>query len=123
MAMKVKTTDGIDQASLIIFFFRCECWRGYFGTNCELDQCFHKPCGDHGVCSIHATTGAYICTCEKGFEGKQCQTPIDPCKNMNCIYGTCEIDSNLAPRYFDLSEGKMPDSDRPNSGPRLYQHT
>ncbi|XP_061680966.1 rootletin isoform X3 [Syngnathoides biaculeatus] len=55
----------------------------------ELNECSSEPCVNGGKCHSHG--GSYLCNCQHGFSGKQCQTDVnecllEPCKNG----GTCE---------------------------------
>ncbi|XP_054644529.1 sushi, nidogen and EGF-like domain-containing protein 1 isoform X4 [Dunckerocampus dactyliophorus] len=55
----------------------------------ELNECLSQPCVNGGTC--HNLEASYLCECEDGFRGKQCQIDVneclsDPCKNG----GTCE---------------------------------
>ena len=50
-------------------------------TGCELcsdfDECTSSPCQNGGRCSDHKN--AYTCSCQSGFNGKNCETDVDQC--------------------------------------------
>ncbi|KAI8484626.1 hypothetical protein Bbelb_375670 [Branchiostoma belcheri] len=53
---------------------------------CAVATCAASPCA-HGTC-----TGAdqgYICTCESGWTGRNCNQDIDDCASSPCAHGTC----------------------------------
>ncbi|XP_019627812.1 PREDICTED: neurogenic locus notch homolog protein 1-like [Branchiostoma belcheri] len=50
-------------------------------TTCAASPCAHGTCtgGDQG----------YICTCESGWTGRNCDQDIDECSSSPCAHGTC----------------------------------
>ncbi|XP_077463845.1 sushi, nidogen and EGF-like domain-containing protein 1 isoform X2 [Stigmatopora argus] len=54
----------------------------------EVNECQSGPCANGGTCRIHG--GSYLCDCQEGFSGKQCQTDVDECLSEPCKNGgTC----------------------------------
>lgn len=49
---------------------RCRCPTGFTGDYCEteIDLCYSKPCGAHGVC--RSREGGFTCECLEDFTGK-----------------------------------------------------
>lgn len=49
---------------------RCRCPTGFTGDYCEteIDLCYSKPCGAHGVC--RSREGGYTCECLEDYTGK-----------------------------------------------------
>ncbi|KAG7477588.1 hypothetical protein MATL_G00071480 [Megalops atlanticus] len=49
---------------------RCRCPAGFTGDFCEteIDLCYSKPCGAHGVC--RSREGGYTCECFEDYTGK-----------------------------------------------------
>ncbi|XP_071134216.1 fibropellin-3-like [Mytilus edulis] len=56
-----------------------------------LSLCKSFPCL-HGTC-LPAANG-YICYCEPGFTGKNCEIDEDDCEREPCSYGTCVDEIN-----------------------------
>ncbi|XP_051928957.1 sushi, nidogen and EGF-like domain-containing protein 1 isoform X1 [Hippocampus zosterae] len=55
----------------------------------ELNECSSEPCVNGGTCHNHGES--YVCDCEQGYSGKQCQTDINECLSEPCKNGgTCE---------------------------------
>jgi len=50
---------------------RCRCPTGFTGDYCEteIDLCYSKPCGAHGVC--RGREGGYTCECLDDYTGEQ----------------------------------------------------
>ena len=58
------------------------------GTKCNISSnpCnILNPCENNGTC-LNTTTNdlGYICTCQSGFAGEQCQYDHRPCKPTTC---------------------------------------
>uniref|UniRef100_A0A8C8D1Z3 Cadherin EGF LAG seven-pass G-type receptor 2 n=1 Tax=Oncorhynchus tshawytscha TaxID=74940 RepID=A0A8C8D1Z3_ONCTS len=52
---------------------RCRCPMGFTGDYCEteIDLCYSKPCGAHGLC--RSREGGYTCECLNDYTGKRCE--------------------------------------------------
>ncbi|XP_072771226.1 sushi, nidogen and EGF-like domain-containing protein 1 [Nerophis lumbriciformis] len=62
----------------------------------EMNECVSQPCVNGGTC--HDLEASYLCECEDGFRGTQCQTDVDECVSDPCKNGgTCE---NLLGSYL-----------------------
>ena len=75
----------------------CVCPTGFGGDCCEIDAppitCNDNPCGSdddkHFKCD-NLAHGLYLCSCEPGWEGSDCDKEIDPCDPNPCQNaGTC----------------------------------
>ncbi|XP_069046547.1 cadherin EGF LAG seven-pass G-type receptor 2 isoform X2 [Lepisosteus oculatus] len=66
---------------------RCRCPAGFTGDYCEteIDLCYTKPCGTHGVC--RSREGGYTCECFEDFTGEQCQMSS---RSGRCVPGVCK---------------------------------
>jgi len=51
------------------------------------DYCPSNPC-QHGSCE--EKDGGYLCTCENGWGGKNCDDVIDDCSTEPCKHGRCQ---------------------------------
>lgn len=60
---------------------RCRCPTGFTGDYCEteIDLCYSKPCGAHGVCRTRE--GGYTCECFEDFTGERADSSHS---EMNC---------------------------------------
>ena len=61
------------------------------GTNCDIqapfgNPCSSNPCYNGGTCTNLSTT-TYMCTCQTGYAGNQCQATLNTCSCQNG--GTC----------------------------------
>ncbi|KAI1890773.1 hypothetical protein AGOR_G00157070 [Albula goreensis] len=56
---------------------RCRCPPGFTGDFCdtEIDLCYSKPCGAHGVC--RSREGGYTCECFEDYTGELTPLPAD----------------------------------------------
>ncbi|ODM96171.1 hypothetical protein Ocin01_10504 [Orchesella cincta] len=125
-------TDGIKE-------YVCRCYEGYNGTNCENDipECGPMPCQNNGTCfekshpehygnllSLqdiefdYANAAGYVCVCEPGFKGDNCEINIDECQltpspcngHGKCVDGinqyNCECDKGFEGTYceHDINE-------------------
>nr|XP_055073359.1 cadherin EGF LAG seven-pass G-type receptor 2 [Misgurnus anguillicaudatus] len=52
---------------------RCRCPLGFTGDYCEteIDLCYSKPCGPHGICRSHE--GGFTCECLHDYTGDRCE--------------------------------------------------
>uniref|UniRef100_A0A673B780 Slit homolog 1b (Drosophila) n=1 Tax=Sphaeramia orbicularis TaxID=375764 RepID=A0A673B780_9TELE len=58
----------------------------------KCSPCVSSPCQNQGVCQVHHIQ-QYTCTCQTGFTGKDCETPVDACFSNPCTNGgTCISD-------------------------------
>ena len=54
----------------------------------EIDECDSNPC--HGNSNCTDLIADFLCSCQPGFTGKQCETNIDDCQDQPCFNnGTC----------------------------------
>ncbi|XP_053561322.1 cadherin EGF LAG seven-pass G-type receptor 2-like [Bombina bombina] len=65
---------------------RCRCPRGFAGEYCEteVDLCYTRPCGEHGICWSHE--GGYICQCQDDYTGPHCEVSLH---SARCAAGLC----------------------------------
>ncbi|CAG06842.1 unnamed protein product [Tetraodon nigroviridis] len=65
---------------------RCRCPTGFTGDYCEteIDLCYSKPCGAHGVC--RSREGGYTCECLEDYTGEHCQLSS---RSGRCAPGVC----------------------------------
>ena len=60
------------------------------------------PCSNSAACADSTTSGsvavaAYVCSCEAGYEGDQCETDINECASSPCgLGGICSDSSNTS---------------------------
>eukprot|EP01043_Picozoa_sp_COSAG02_P012130 COSAG02_NODE_462_length_21838_cov_17.900501_3_plen_4662_part_00 len=87
-------------ASVPINEFHCECQAGFSGDTChtDVDECNPSPCepGNTAACLesqsdfpdlasyLHVTTNFYLCVCEAGWEGVNCNVDVDECASNPC---------------------------------------
>uniref|UniRef100_A0A7N8WQ47 Cadherin, EGF LAG seven-pass G-type receptor 2 n=1 Tax=Mastacembelus armatus TaxID=205130 RepID=A0A7N8WQ47_9TELE len=66
---------------------RCRCPTGFTGDYCEteIDLCYSKPCGAHGVC--RSREGGYTCECFEDFTGERCELSS---RSGRCAPGVCK---------------------------------
>ncbi|KAM3877775.1 cadherin EGF LAG seven-pass G-type receptor 2 [Diretmus argenteus] len=66
---------------------RCRCPTGFTGDYCEteIDLCYSKPCGAHGVC--RSREGGYTCECFDDYTGEQCELSS---RSGRCAPGVCK---------------------------------
>ena len=93
--------------------YRCRCFDGYLGKNCEvdIDECMEPapPCHNNATCYERSNislyidrtllgldrafsyehSAGYVCVCLPGFKGKNCDEEIDECDPSPCVHGTC----------------------------------
>ncbi|KAJ8258826.1 hypothetical protein COCON_G00178380 [Conger conger] len=65
---------------------RCRCPPGFTGDFCEteIDLCYSKPCGLHGVC--RSREGGYTCQCFQDYTGERCELSS---RSGRCVLGVC----------------------------------
>ncbi|KAJ8976967.1 hypothetical protein NQ317_018057 [Molorchus minor] len=70
----------------------CLCDEGWGGLFCNQDLNFctnHRPCLNGGTC-FNTGQGSYTCSCPAGFNGTNCDIPMDDCSRSPCLNGgTC----------------------------------
>ncbi|XP_071017065.1 cadherin EGF LAG seven-pass G-type receptor 2-like [Oncorhynchus clarkii lewisi] len=66
---------------------RCRCPTGFTGDYCEteIDLCYSKPCGTHGLC--RSREGGYTCECLDDYTGKWCELS---CRSGRCAPDVCK---------------------------------
>ncbi|XP_056462221.1 cadherin EGF LAG seven-pass G-type receptor 2 [Gadus chalcogrammus] len=66
---------------------RCRCPAGFTGDYCEteIDLCYSKPCGAHGVC--RGREGGYTCACSDDYTGERCELSS---RLGRCAPGVCK---------------------------------
>ncbi|XP_029287123.1 cadherin EGF LAG seven-pass G-type receptor 2 isoform X1 [Cottoperca gobio] len=66
---------------------RCRCPTGFTGDYCEteIDLCYSKPCGAHGVC--RSREGGYTCECFEDYTGERCELSS---RSGRCALGVCK---------------------------------
>uniref|UniRef100_H2THB8 Cadherin, EGF LAG seven-pass G-type receptor 2 n=1 Tax=Takifugu rubripes TaxID=31033 RepID=H2THB8_TAKRU len=66
---------------------RCRCPTGFTGDYCEteIDLCYSKPCGAHGVC--RSREGGYTCECLEDYTGEHCELSA---RSGRCAPGVCK---------------------------------
>uniref|UniRef100_A0A672MBA3 Cadherin EGF LAG seven-pass G-type receptor 2-like n=1 Tax=Sinocyclocheilus grahami TaxID=75366 RepID=A0A672MBA3_SINGR len=66
---------------------RCRCPLGFTGDYCEteIDLCYSKPCGAHGVCRSHE--GGFTCQCLHDYTGERCEISS---RSGRCAEGVCK---------------------------------
>ena len=69
----------------------------------DIDDCVASPCKNNGTC-VDQVDG-YICLCDDGYEGDNCDDNTDDCAETPCLNGgTCNdevngYDCDCAPGY------------------------
>ncbi|XP_058846070.1 sushi, nidogen and EGF-like domain-containing protein 1 isoform X3 [Acipenser ruthenus] len=56
----------------------------------EINECLSQPCLNGGTCKDRVDT--YLCACEEGFTGHNCQTELDECLSEPCKHGGSCVD-------------------------------
>ncbi|XP_054640393.1 cadherin EGF LAG seven-pass G-type receptor 2 isoform X5 [Dunckerocampus dactyliophorus] len=66
---------------------RCRCPAGFTGDYCEteIDLCYSKPCGAHGVC--RSREGGFTCECMEDYTGERCDLSS---RSGRCAPGVCK---------------------------------
>ena len=66
--------------------YKCNCTSDFGGPSCEfaVGFCFpNNPC-EHGNCTDFG--GQYDCSCDKGYEGKNCSDDINECQTTKANF-------------------------------------
>ena len=77
----------------------CECFSGYYGTNCENQCSSSATCNGHGYTRYNAETQSCECrSCYSGYYGKNCEfqhtcTSANTCNNNGTAYFDTETQS------------------------------
>eukprot|EP00300_Choanocystis_sp_HF-7_P042137 c8905_g1_i1.p1 GENE.c8905_g1_i1~~c8905_g1_i1.p1 ORF type:complete len:1648 (+),score=296.97 c8905_g1_i1:90-4946(+) len=72
----------------------CQCSPGFTGPDCAASQCMLGEnglvCSGHGVCESDGAE--FLCTCDGGYEGIDCNTLHQPCPGSPACsdHGTCD---------------------------------
>jgi len=80
--------------SLIIDQTRKMCVKEIRRYHRDIDECATNPC-IHGNCQDKKN--GYLCICEPGFSGKNCDEDIFQCRSNPCIHGSCQ---NIINDYY-----------------------
>ncbi|XP_061688101.1 cadherin EGF LAG seven-pass G-type receptor 2 [Syngnathoides biaculeatus] len=66
---------------------RCRCPAGFTGDYCEteIDLCYSKPCGVHGLC--RSREGGFACECTDDYTGERCELSS---RSGRCAPGVCK---------------------------------
>ncbi|KAM8915162.1 cadherin EGF LAG seven-pass G-type receptor 2 isoform 1-T1 [Spinachia spinachia] len=66
---------------------RCRCPAGFTGDYCEteIDLCYSKPCGAHGLC--RSREGGFTCECLEDHTGERCELSS---RSGRCAPGVCK---------------------------------
>ncbi|XP_053472858.1 milk fat globule EGF and factor V/VIII domain containing a [Ictalurus furcatus] len=102
--------------------FVCICAEGFAGDTCtakENGPCSPNPCKNDGECEAIANSrrgdvfNGYVCKCQSGFEGVNCQINVNDCDNQPCKNGgvcrdldgdyTCQCPSPYVGKQCQLS--------------------
>jgi len=82
--------------------------------------CKSNPC-KHGSCQERSND--YVCKCEAGYIGKNCDEDIDDCAKDPCKHGTCQDELNDFTCKCDPGwEGKQCDKDIDDCAEDLCKH-
>ena len=75
-------------------------------VGCKQCACAHNPCKHDGSCKTNANSRGYVCECEPGYSGAQCEKNIDDCASNPCLNGgecidevngyTCECEDGFS---------------------------
>ncbi|XP_059200426.1 protein crumbs homolog 1-like [Centropristis striata] len=68
---------------------QCTCPSEWKGPLCQdpTDNCIYSPCINGNCINL---PGGFMCVCEPGYSGIQCEVEVDTCENNNCSKGaTC----------------------------------
>ncbi|XP_076017840.1 delta-like protein 4 [Genypterus blacodes] len=79
--------------------FRCKCPPGFEETShCEHKKltCADTPCFHGGKCAEQGNGQSYVCECQAGYTGLNCEKKVDKCTSLQCTNGGhCVINGNL----------------------------
>ncbi|XP_071792808.1 slit homolog 2 protein-like isoform X2 [Asterias amurensis] len=52
----------------------------------KCDPCLSSPCENNAVCTI-SLTERYLCQCQEGFKGRNCEVELNACEEEACLNG------------------------------------
>ena len=59
----------------------------------QIDECLSEPCV--GASHCYDLIDDYVCVCEAGRYGDQCEQQVDYCVNHQCdVHGVCVADNS-----------------------------
>lgn len=85
----------------------CLCPAGFSGSTCQFrNRCFSNPCKNNASCQSAADE--YICNCQIGFSGKNCET-YKTFKKFKCLQSSC-LNGGVCSinRHSNLTECQCP---------------
>ena len=71
--------------------FKIELQRFPFLTFTDSDECSTDPCGDNGSCVDQVNS--FVCICDDGYDGDNCETDSDDCDPNPCLNGSSCTDA------------------------------
>ena len=93
-----------------------------YDENCNhLPPCTSSPCVNNATC-VNRASDQYVCECQPGYQGQQCQTDIDECElfNVVCQNGgrcqdlrnnfTCSCRAGFAGKFCEIDVNECEDN-------------